>query len=631
MRNFQLIALLALGVAMWMHWGAIEFVYGVQRRGLVVAAALGVFVLIQPRPARALKRWLIRHRRFRPAVRISVMAALFLVSTGFVLLVNIVQESDLRPSMCDEYSYLAQSGMLLHGRLWSSAHPHPDFFTTFQFIATPVYGSIYFPGTALWLLPWTAIDTQGGWAWIGSLLAMGLSVAVGYRIAAELLNDWLALVTVLIVICTPAFRSAGMMLMGQAPATMFGLLVVYAYLRWRTVADAPNPRPALLWGLAAGFCVAWGMFCRPVDVLAYSVPVLLLVAFARRVPARRRAFCIGAAMVGAIPLALIQLPFNEAVTGSYLQTPFSWYAQTYLPGTGYGLSEREVRPGPNITAHFRLSYYTFTKPFIDHANTATLAEVLFSRLRLFCLTTVPHGMMLILVPAALPLLLRRPKLWLLAAVFPLTVLLYLPYGFLLGQYAVPSTPPMAFLIVCGACSAMRVIGRLYGERIGAAVSVFCVVGLLALPTNGLPGIGSAGREDWYHVPELRLIDRHLAELPGAGLVFISPPEATGPIEAEPVYNLGVGHPDEARVVRAHDLGARNVELVAYYAKIQPRREVYHLDRAAGTLERLGNVADLAELPEADLGDRFAQRARGWQQAYARAMQVYDVEVGAADD
>jgi hypothetical protein len=56
-------------------------------------------------------------------------------------------------------------------------------------------------------------------------------------------------------------------------------------------------------------------------------------------------------------------------------------------------------------------------------------------------------------------------------------------------------------------------------------------------------------------------------------------------------------PDDAPIIRAHDLGHANRQLYAYYAQRQPNRMVYHFDRTAGRLSPpLGNVADLAQSP-----------------------------------
>ena len=66
------------------------------------------------------------------------------------------------------------------------------------------------------------------------------------------------------------------------------------------------------------------------------------------------------------------------------------------------------------------------------------------------------------------------------------------------------------------------------------------------------------------------------------------------IVLEPVYNIDVAWPDDARAVRAHDLGdALNAKLFLYYAAYQPDRAVYRYDRGDETLTHLGSVAELA--------------------------------------
>ena len=65
---------------------------------------------------------------------------------------------------------------------------------------------------------------------------------------------------------------------------------------------------------------------------------------------------------------------------------------------------------------------------------------------------------------------------------------------------------------------------------------------------------------------------------------------------EPVYNVDVAWPDEAPIIRAHDLGpVRNREIFGYYAKTQPDRVFWSLDAARGNdaLKRLGTARELA--------------------------------------
>jgi hypothetical protein len=71
-----------------------------------------------------------------------------------------------------------------------------------------------------------------------------------------------------------------------------------------------------------------------------------------------------------------------------------------------------------------------------------------------------------------------------------------------------------------------------------------------------------------------------------------------PIPEEPVYNTDVAWPDNAPIIRAHDLGpARNPEIFAYYAKTQPDRTFYIFDwskvqSAEGPLKLLGTAREL---------------------------------------
>ena len=87
--------------------------------------------------------------------------------------------------------------------------------------------------------------------------------------------------------------------------------------------------------------------------------------------------------------------------------------------------------------------------------------------------------------------------------------------------------------------------------------------------------------------ELRTIDTRLASevQPPAVVLFRFPPN--GPPAIEPVYNLTTPWPDDSPIIRAHDLGDRNIEIFNYYAKLQPDRRFYLYDRGTGSLTDLG--------------------------------------------
>lgn len=669
-RALLLLVALVAGLAMWLQFGAIEWAYGAQFWGVVVFAVLAVI----PPVARPIGKALQRVRRLSPRARRLVALGIFVANGGTLLYFNFGREqSDLDPSVCDEYSYLVQAQLLAHGRLWSAPHEHPEFFTTFQVIGAPVYGSIYFPGTALWIAPWSMLDPAGGYAWIGPWLAASLAVMLMYLITAELLDDLAGILAAILTFAVPIWRGLAMVIMGQCIAAMLGLLVIWLFLRWRSDAKANHPRRAMAWGAAAAFFATWAVLTRPVDGLAYSLPVLIAVFATRGIAPRLRGLSIAAALVGMVPLGALQLSFNKAVSGSMLKTPFSWYNDKYLPGTSYGAESRDHERMKQVhphTAHFHFSYQEFTRPFVEDIGKVPLSDLAHERFRVLGVAGTTHGMTLIWAPFALLLLLPRRGLpvapddpdgpvrwvggwhaWLLAAPLPLMWLLYLPYGFFLYQYAGAAIPTFAFWEVAGAYGLASFVGMHWrqaasepiGEQIQPrtevldyrrvklvvprpwwhhGVFVFATGALLALSTRGIPGFFNTQSEDWYRVPELRQIDEILAKVPGPAVVLITPPGGDAPPEAEAVYNLGVITPDRAQVIRAHDLGVRNIDLIEYYAQRDPQRRVYHYHRRTRKLTDLGTAAEIAARPQQELHDLFSELSAPWRRMYAALLREY---------
>ncbi|HSV16193.1 MAG TPA: hypothetical protein VLI90_18165, partial [Tepidisphaeraceae bacterium] len=64
---------------------------------------------------------------------------------------------------------------------------------------------------------------------------------------------------------------------------------------------------------------------------------------------------------------------------------------------------------------------------------------------------------------------------------------------------------------------------------------------------------------------------------------------------EPVYNIDVAWPDDARIIRAHDFGLpKDEEIFRYYAQRDPQRVFYIFDRADDSLTELGTGQSLAQ-------------------------------------
>ena len=169
---------------------------------------------------------------------------------------------------------------------------------------------------------------------------------------------------------------------------------------------------------------------------------------------------------------------------------------------------------------------------------------------------------------------------------PLFVIGYAFYPFILGIYVLEATPAMLFLVL-SACEVLRRWSRAVGGVACLAVAALCLTSFHELN----PGVHDAD----FASPTLVQIDAVMGEIKEPAIVLFRFADGCSPSE-EPVYNIDVAWPDDALVIRAHDLGPRNIELFDYYAKIAPGRVVYRLDRGNGRFDRLGTVGELAGKP-----------------------------------
>ena len=91
------------------------------------------------------------------------------------------------------------------------------------------------------------------------------------------------------------------------------------------------------------------------------------------------------------------------------------------------------------------------------------------------------------------------------------------------------------------------------------------------------------------------IDRKVRQVtPGRAVVLLRY-DATNGSRMRP-FNLDAAWPDDAPVIKALDLGDRDGEIIAYYARLQPDREFFLYDFADDSLTRLGNAQVLATRP-----------------------------------
>ncbi|MBC8105818.1 MAG: glycosyltransferase family 39 protein, partial [Anaerolineae bacterium] len=209
-------------------------------------------------------------RARHPSLQAKLLWAIALAAIAFIYLWRgaLLHERDLSPRLQDEFSYLIQAQLLSHGRLWLPSPPLADFFETFHVVVKPVYASVYFPGTAMLYVPSVLLHAPHHWT---ALLICAAGVGLVYLLATELLDGAYGILAALMLLSTRAFYIHSTLVLSNVPAMVAGVMVYLAWLKWEKT-DRARMKWAILLGAAAG----WGLIVRPLDMIAYLVPIVCL-------------------------------------------------------------------------------------------------------------------------------------------------------------------------------------------------------------------------------------------------------------------------------------------------------------------------------------------------------------------
>jgi 4-amino-4-deoxy-L-arabinose transferase-like glycosyltransferase len=577
--------------------------------------------------------------RRRVTIGVWVVATLYLAETAWV------HARDLFPRLHDEQSYTIGARMLAHGRLWAPRHPLADFFESFHIFVRPVYSSIYFPGTAILNVPgiWLSLPS-----WVVPVLAAGLVVALAYRVTAELADDASGLLAALMVISVRRFRVLSTMVMAQVPSALLGLLLLWAWLRWRR---DRRPRWALLIGAFAG----WAAVTRPVDAIAFALPVALAM-LGRSWPftlsptfpgamGKRTGLPVGqpiapqahaqpgllghgtratsdngrgllirsaiALLAGAMPFLILQLIFDVGVTGRAFKTPYVQYLNQNQPGSTLGSVPSGQAALPETALPQKRAYFYWLVQDEQANRRSGWEHWLGQRLALTIANGLPNVIFLLLLPVGLVGLNRQR--WVVAASIPLFFALYLFNPFYLPHYPVPLIAPLAFLAAVGVhgvltwarepvASPMPANGLRWRNMAASSLLLGCA----ALCVGSLPELNPAISDEAYALPTVTLAEGPLRDAVQAPAVILFRYRPGLSPDDEPVYNSDVVWPDDAPIIRAHDLGERNAELFRYYAARKPARRFYLFDRGDNALYDLG-PAEQALGPQTPQGAQPIQK------------------------
>jgi hypothetical protein len=271
--------------------------------------------------------------------------------------------------------------------------------------------------------------------------------------------------------------------------------------------------------------------------------------------------------------------------------PYKYYQDTYYPHMGFGprVYDPAVRPQTNILQK-QLMYDEWLIPFVlKHQPDNWIQTWLTSRVPESFITCVPAGVLLVLVPVGLLGLTDRRRC-VMAAVLPGYFFIYALLTVFISQYCCLAIGGITLLIMLGA----RRVESAF--PLNGITRVFVPCGIVVATIFALPEVTYWIIDDRGHDMTVIEKDRELPKLIETPAVVMYKFSKGQSVHEEPVYNVDVAWPDDAPIVRVHDLGeARNPELYNYFAKHQPDRVIYRIDRADPTLTpiRLGTARELA--------------------------------------
>ena len=450
-----------------------------------------------------------------------------------------------------------------------------------------VYASAYFPGTALLYVPgiWLGLPP-----FVTSLVIAASVAGLLHWLVSRCLDQSAGALAVVLLLAAPMFRILSTMVMGQLPLLLYSLAAFVAWARWY---HGPG---AVRWALLAGAMIGLAALTRPVDALSFGLPLVVgsaLLCSGTAVGRRRLMLGTFAFTAGILPMAIVQLICNRGITGNTFETPFRLYADLDYPDSAYGFHPFHALTEPaSPLPQKRMAYDDDVRPLIEaHRPSRFWGDFVRMRLPLllsFGGATSPFPLLASLWPAAFATASRRAPLRAMLLSTPLLFLiLYVPYPFFFPHYMTAAAPGLLLGFVLAVCGLPLLL-----PRHGKVVRTLGALGVAMLGFAAFPQFDSAA-DNLFAAPLLKNVNAQLAGIHSPAIVLFrySP---TRNVDEEPVYNADVAWPDDAPVIRAHDLGpVQNAALFRYYAAREPDRHVFIYDEADHTLVARGPVSALA--------------------------------------
>ena len=297
------------------------------------------------------------------------------------------------------------------------------------------------------------------------------------------------------------------------------------------------------------------------------------------------------------------------MTGHWLTSPFSYYTDINYPGA-IGFHEGQAPLHVSNVPEKQLFYELYAKDAIERHQLRNVGAALKGEWALVSTLAMPDPFFWLTTPLAILALWDRRR-WAVWGVLPvyLVVLATYAFGAVFPHYVVVVMPATILLCILP----IRFLTDTFPRRT-AMIRTMMGLAMIGLSVANLPQLDRIVHDQYFETPELEQIDRDLAAGVSAPAVvlfhynrdaMIGGKKVTNNPSVEPVFNAGVAWPDDAPIIRAHDLNAdisaigkpgdRDRPLYEYYSRIDPRRVFYLYDRGGETekLRRLGTAKEMA--------------------------------------
>jgi len=505
----------------------------------------------------------------RPA---KVAMAAGVVVGVYLLIFALCSRDRLFLKLNDEHAYMIQARMLARGRLWMPAYPPnvTPFFDALGMIVDRVYAPMYFPGTALAMVPFVWLGMA---FWVMPVVTASIAAGLLFRVFAELFDPVRGVLAVLLLASLHTFRGSAILLLAESPFIAAELLLLWAWLCFRR-------RPLKRWAILIGAAAGYAGITRPLDAVCFALPVGVAMLWQLRASVQMIASRVAIVLLGSSPFIALLLVQNFGVTGHVHELAEAYYNRENFPVSPMGFHKVDGENNySNLNAVKRQWVRDWVLPSLQrHTPANALLSWYRGRLWQTLDNVLPNPILILLLPVGF-LSLGEPRLRVLFAGLALFLAGYAVYLFFLEHYVVSILPPVICLILMG----WETVRRAWSGR---RINTFFLVALALIAAGATWPIAPMTPLPDPFAPDQRAATALLADLPitPAVVLFRFDPRV-GSFHDDPVYNDGVAWPDDAKIVRARDLGPqKDRDIIAYYARHQPDRMFYIYDpdaRAAG--------------------------------------------------